>query len=342
MINEKQHDNNFNLLRLIGACCVIFSHSFYITGNDAIEPINAITHGAIEASAIGLVIFFFISGYFVTKSAHLSRSIQNFIKKRVFRIYPALIVCVLLSVFVVGALFTELSTATYFTNLETYKYLLTASAIVVKMELPGVFQNTAFYQHAFNSSLWTISLEIKLYLSLGLIIIVTSMAGRKKIFKFIPPIIFITSALLLLFYKNFDYTWQRNMNLITVFYFGSFVYALSLSKRTMVYILLSSIALYFATIPLKGTVNNEVFLWIMISAITYLIGTFSKIKINLETDISYGLYIYAFPIQQTVFFLLGYNTNVLLNLFLSFGITALVALLSWKYVEKPFIQLKNK
>ena len=342
MMNEKQHDNNFNLLRLIGACCVIFSHSFYITGNDAIEPVNAITHSAIEASAIGLVIFFFISGYFVTKSAYLSRSIQGFIKKRVFRIYPALIVCILLSVFVIGALFTELSTAAYFSNIETYKYLITASAVFVKMELPGVFQNTSFFQHAFNSSLWTISLEIKLYLSLVLIIILSRMIDRQKIFKFIPSIIFITSALLLLFYKHFDYTWQRNMNLITVFYFGSFVYSLSLSKRTMVYILLSSIVLYFATIPLKGTVNSEAFLWIIISAVTYLIGTFSKIKISLQTDISYGLYIYAFPVQQAVFYLLGYNTNVLLNLFLSFGITTLLALLSWKYIEKPFIQLKNK
>lgn len=110
----------------------------------------------------------------------------------------------------------------------------------------------------------------------------------------------------------------------------------------MVYILLSSIALYFATIPLKGTVNNEVFLWLLISVVTYLIGTFSKMKINLKTDISYGLYIYAFPIQQAVFYLLGHNTNVLLNLFLSFCITALVALLSWKYIEKPFIELKNR
>lgn len=217
MMNEKQHDNNFNLLRLIEACCVIFSHSFYITGNDAIEPVNVITHGAMEASAIGLVIFFFISGYFVTKSAHLSRSIQSFIKKRVFRIYPALVVCVLLSVFVLGAVLTELSAAAYFSNTETYKYLITASAIIVKMELPGVFQNTAFFQHAFNSSLWTISLEIKLYITLVLIIILSRLIDRQKVFKFIPPIIFITSTLLLLFYKHFDYTWQRNMNLITVF-----------------------------------------------------------------------------------------------------------------------------
>jgi peptidoglycan/LPS O-acetylase OafA/YrhL len=103
------HNNNFNFLRLVGAALVIFSHCYYVTGKSMTEPVNLIMGGRLEASGFGLCIFFFISGFFVTKSACNTKSISLFVRKRIFRIYPALILVVFLSVFILGPFFTNLS-----------------------------------------------------------------------------------------------------------------------------------------------------------------------------------------------------------------------------------------
>ena len=99
-----KHNNNFNFLRLFAAFLVIFSHYFDVTGNENSEPIKKLLHGKTAASGIGLSMFFFISGYFITQSAYATNNTLRFLQKRIARIYPALFVVVLLTAFVIGPL----------------------------------------------------------------------------------------------------------------------------------------------------------------------------------------------------------------------------------------------
>ena len=121
------HHNNFNFLRIFAAVLVGVTHSYAITGNILSEPARQLSNGYFYLSSIGLYIFFFTSGYLVSQSAATSKSSLIFLQKRVLRIYPALIIAVLLSVFIAGPLLTTFTLKQYFTDVDTWKYLWTAS-----------------------------------------------------------------------------------------------------------------------------------------------------------------------------------------------------------------------
>jgi len=60
-------------------------------------------------------------------------------------------------------------------------------------------------------------------------------------------------------------------------------------------------------------------------------------------DFSYGLYLYAFPVQQTISqFMPHVKENWLLALVLSTIISGLLALISWYFIEKPSLAFKSR
>ena len=62
----------------------------------------------------------------------------------------------------------------------------------------------------------------------------------------------------------------------------------------------------------------------------------------MNNDISYRLYIIAYPVQQIAFKLTGYNQSVILQLFLTLLVSVPLAFLSWKFIENPFINLNRR
>src|SRR5258708_10875254 len=101
-----ERDNNFHRIRMFGAAAVIFSHSFLLADqNEAREPFVRLLGAHNIAGIYGVLIFFIISGYFVTRSYVRSASPLDFLQKRVLRIFPGLIVCALILTFVVAPLF---------------------------------------------------------------------------------------------------------------------------------------------------------------------------------------------------------------------------------------------
>ncbi len=86
------------------------------------------------------------------------------------------------------------------------------------------------------------------------------------------------------------------------------------------------------------------YMWILFSpylliatAIILPLSGFSKYG-----DFSYGIYVYAFPIQQTIVYLLYPNINEIQLMLYAFVITLIVAVISWKLIEKPALSLKSK
>ncbi len=140
------HRNNFNFLRIFAAVLVAVTHSYAITGHAETEFLHRLTNGNFYLSSIGLYIFFFTSGYLVSLSAANSKSALIFLKKRILRIYPALIVVVIISVFIAGPLLTKFSLRQYFTDADTWKYLWTSSGFKIRFRLPGVFEQTGISQ----------------------------------------------------------------------------------------------------------------------------------------------------------------------------------------------------
>lgn len=339
---QRQHNNNFNLLRLLGAFLVIISHCYYVTGKDNIEPVRLITGGKLETSAFGLCIFFFISGFFVTKSALESANTFSFLRKRIARIYPALIILVFLTVFLVGPVFTQLSFHEYFNSPDTWRYLYTLTGFRIRTELPGVFTEPQFFMHGVNGSLWTISLELFLYLSLTCFLI-TGIILNKKIFSAISLLILLVCIFTVSLMINLDFFYVKYFYLSGIFFLGSFIYNSSLSKKWVKAILLFIVFLYtilYITNP--GFIRFDFLLLMMIALLTYLAGFYKNLVIKMNNDISYGLYILAFPVQQIIFRLTGYNQSILLQLFITLLVATPLAFLSWRFIEKPVINLNRR
>lgn len=165
--------NNFDFLRLLAASMVVFSHSFdLLTPSNRVmtngEPLRVLTDGQMSFGSLGVAIFFCLSGYLITQSLFRSSSYKTYFIKRSLRIFPALILDLLIAVFIWGAIVTRFSLYEYFTNPLTYRYLLNAGLYRISYVLPGVFENNVF-GNTVNGSLWTLPYEFTCYLGIAIL-----------------------------------------------------------------------------------------------------------------------------------------------------------------------------
>src|ERR1700687_6215627 len=117
--------NNFDLMRLVAAVSVIFSHAFLLSENSQDhDPLMMLTGGQTILGVVGVFGFFTISGYLVTQSFDATASPLVFLAKRALRVFPGLFLCLLVCVFVIGPLVTQLPLADYFARPQPYLFLL--------------------------------------------------------------------------------------------------------------------------------------------------------------------------------------------------------------------------
>lgn len=122
-------DNNFNLIRLLAALAVMVSHSFALAlGGGSFEPFRSSL--GMSPGMIAVDVFFATSGFLVTASLLSRRNPIEFIRARGLRIFPGLLVVLALTVFVLGPVFTSLPLSTYFTEWETYRYLVKCLTLI--------------------------------------------------------------------------------------------------------------------------------------------------------------------------------------------------------------------
>lgn len=337
------HRNNFNFLRLFAAILVAITHSYAITGNAEKEFLYQLTNGHFYLSSVGLYIFFFTSGYLVSLSAVNSKSPIFFLKKRVLRIYPALIVVVIMSIFIAGPLLTTFDLKQYFTEADTWKYLWTSSGFRIRFRLPGVFEQPGFATAGFNGSLWSISLELELYAILFLVLF----AGifKKRRLLVILFILLLISCLLLANLNNqvtSSMTNRKNFLLAAAFLFGGLLQTEFIPKKNFPYLFLASSLLLF--LKISGILSIDLLIdeVVFFSLATYFVAFTRQINISFKNDISYGVYIYTFPLQQLFFQLSGFSQSVIMNLLLSLGSSCILALLSWIFIEKPALKYKTQ
>jgi len=332
--------NNFDFLRFVAASLVIFSHSFVLLNGVSWDPYISIS-GYEGFGSLAVNIFFVISGFLITKSWFDNNKWHEFIKKRILRIFPALFVVVFLTTFLLGPLVTNLSIGEYFSNSGTYDYLKNA-ILQIRFFLPGVFFDNPF-SGGVNGSLWTLPIEFALYF--GVLIY-----GILNLFRFNILIILLHCILVGTYCLNRSGIYFLDMDLQTLniirlsayFIIGSIFYIFREK------IILNIFVFVFFLSILILTFNTKLGLLVSYLALPYLIFFISFYKNNIfenfssKGDYSYGLYIYAFPVQATlVHFFVG-KLNTLSFFIFSFFITYFFAFLSWHLVEKKFLKMKSK
>lgn len=346
-------NNNFNLLRFLVASLVIFSHSFPLAKGGG-DPLNA-TFG-VSGGTIAVDIFFITSGFLITSSFFARNNLLAFIWARFIRIYPALIIAILFTVFVVGLSFTTLSPSEFISNNQTHKYLIKGISLIKGVEhtLPGVFVDNT-YKNAVNGSLWTLPYEIKMYGILAAILSCLSLINRflnkqyknslllKKfdIYKWILLFISVIS-LTIHFINHFNVlTNPHFVRLFSMFFVGASFYA----WRDKIH-LTSSMIFIFMFLLLFSSFNKNSFFFTYYLTIPYITLYLAYVpsgiirKFNSYGDYSYGIYIYAFPIQQSLAHIMP-NISVFQMSILALLISFIMAIFSWHLVEKRCLKFKD-
>ncbi len=329
----KRGNNNFDFIRLIAALLVIFGHSFALhPSNGAIEPFYFIIgFGSIGGFAV--YIFFFISGMLITSSYFYSSSPARFITMRFFRIWPALFICIILAVFLIGPLVTSLGSTVYFQSPKTWAYLFFNSILIkLKYELPGVFDNN-FLPHTVNGSIWTLPLEIKCYVG----VLLMGLFGFVKNFKwFIAFILALTLSYFV--YPSLLLTLAGSNGIQFWAFFGVGVIAFYLRKYIILdyKILLFLLVLWgiFRFSPFNPFAFNILLVYLVL--MTSSSGILKKI--NLRGDYSYGVYIYGYLVQQVI---AHYFPKIasLPSLLISIPVSFMLGFISWHLLEKHALNL---
>jgi peptidoglycan/LPS O-acetylase OafA/YrhL len=333
MLNRDQ--NSLDLLRTLAAMAVIFGHSFSLHPSGGwTEPV-ASAFDFTYSGALAVDIFFFLSGILVSSSYCQSRSIHRFILMRISRIWPGLIVCIAISVFVVGPLVTSKPIASYLLAWDTRWYVLNNIQLQkISYFLPGVFTEN-YYKDAVNGSLWTLPIEIRCYL----MVLILGMLGG---FTNRASLIVLAIAFAILVVTNhigplelFLVSSADTAILPLLFALGMLCYA------TRNYIRIDwrlSILAIIVAVAFKTTLIGIAALYLFVLNTTLVIGSLRPTRLKLPGDYSYGIYIYGFVVQQCVAHYAPRITSypsLLLSLPLSLGL----AILSWHFIEYPAMNI---
>lgn len=323
--------NNFDLLRFVFASLVVFTHSYCICTNVSNEPIHRLSNGQIEASTLAVDGFFIISGYLITKSWEHSKGLIDYVTKRLRRIYPGFIAAIIITIPASGYLGTS-DPPNFFRSYRTYTYTY-RQFLFRDPILYGTFESSKTPGLPLGS-LATLPHELNCYWIVA-ILGLSGVLRRKRI-------VLGMFALSLLAYNCYlsaeHHIWGPYIpRLYTYFLAGACFYAyrkhivLSRAKLALSFLALA------ATLPAGLSITLPVFGTYLLFHVAYS----KSIKLHHFAkfgDLSYGIFIYGYLIQQIVFFKCSSVRNPDLLTFITLPLTYVVAALSWHLVEKRFLR----
>lgn len=331
-------DNNFGFLRVSLAILVIFAHSFDLLGAGSVEP----RLGTIPCGGLAVDGFFLISGYLITMSGERSSSYRQYLTNRVLRIYPGYAAAYLISVLIIAPMGGGDITAVLNLNglAHLYRILLLRTPYV-----PGTFQGLPYA--ILNQPMWTIAYEFRCYL-LVIALTVSGFNSRPRAY------LTLTIGMWALSCTAYDVPMpDKVIDIIgdprLVIHFASMflcggafyrfrsriLYSRHWAFVAMLCLWIMSSSPRFAG-PAVGLFGGYVLFWFALSFKSQAIS-----RIGARTDLSYGIYLYGWPIQNLI---IWHDREISwTSLFpLALGITAIVALFSWTLIELPCLRLKGR
>jgi peptidoglycan/LPS O-acetylase OafA/YrhL len=335
---SKNTHGAFDCLRLLAAAAVLFSHSYALVRADADEPL-AMFIGQ-DASGLAVFTFFAISGYLVTRSWFSDPSPIRFVTRRALRIFPALALVIFVSFALVGPLTTRLSLADYFSSGQAWTYLDKVLIYPTQYGLPGVFEHNPF-PDVVNGSLWTLRLEFGFY-------VIVAALGYLGLLRWrwvniaVATGCWAGSAVLTQTDFLHGITWHHQVIFLFLnavpFFIGA---ALAQSNIDSKLIFGGTIALLLMTaLSLRAPVF-EILLIVSLPLTVIQIARRCTCDLHRFGDYSYGIYLFAFPVQQAVIHFRPGIHSLQLSI-VAGAATVACAFASWHLVEKRALALKPR
>ncbi|HRE15585.1 MAG TPA: acyltransferase [Rhodocyclaceae bacterium] len=338
--DEQFFKNNFDLVRLIAAVLVVYGHAYAIMPpqqhDDLIKSI-----GFAPAHRVGLYMFFLVSGFLVTRAIERRPDYIFFIKSRLLRIVPGLFVSAIFALLIVAPF-----SAWEINNISHWRdsILFVVANTTMFFPIAGVDGFEIFQSNnlpkVINGSLWSIALEARIYFFLLLLhvsrALSSSMVLKLSTYVVVGAVLFLNPTYLQI---NPD---SIHLTCAMYFFVGSLSYQFRKYIPTslifpVIFLLLCVISGFGDYFPVE---MRRFFVHVSIFFIVFSIA-FGSRPIVLPGDYSYGIYLYAFPIQQVVA-----SEYPKISPDQAFGLAMLFILpagvLSWHFVEFNMMKLKDK
>jgi peptidoglycan/LPS O-acetylase OafA/YrhL len=327
-------DNNFDVLRLLAAWAVLVSHSYALVGMR--EPLHQLDT---SLGHVGVLIFFAVSGLLIRRSWELDPSPRDFWIKRGLRLLPGLAVVALVTAFVLGPLVTRVSLGTYFSAVETWIYPLRLVVLFpFGADLPGVFDES-IYGNSVNGPLWSLPVEVFAYLLLFLMGVVGLLRSRAAVTALAvaglawaavwvtvtSPAVGAVSVLAAFALAAATYDWRDRL-----------VLSHPVAATAFVACVLAGFGPEWLAVVVWTVGAVYLSFWF-----AYALPPVGRVLTRFG-DASYGLYIWAFPVQQTIVQVLGDDIHPWLLVVLATPIVWLLAIASWRLVERPALARKPR
>jgi peptidoglycan/LPS O-acetylase OafA/YrhL len=333
-----------NALRLLAASCVVIDHCMPLTGTSrSILPDWTCT----SLGTVAVIAFFALSGYQVTDSWARDPSLWRWSARRVLRIWPPLVAVLLVSALVLGPIFTTLPLRGYFSSQQTLGYVVQNTGLfAATYQLPGVFESNPYPGAPINGSLWTLAMEVSAYALVPLlvvfgarvartssVVVLAGFAGMTIVLGLpgVPPRSLVEVPLLPM------------ATFVTAFILGHVVYLHGVGRATRWPLLVVALAAYAVALlcPGSSTTAPVVLCFLVGGTVLWASHHWPRVLTGsaVWTGVSYGVYLWGFPVTQALI-AVGVGAPALLAL-LALPLTLAAGWVSWVLVERPTAELKR-
>ena len=333
------HDNFFTPLRFIFAYMVLIGHSFVVIGGTSSAEPHIFYQFTLSYMAVNF--FFIASGFLVTGSMLYRKDPASYGSARILRIYPGLLVHVLIIMLLFGPLTTSLPLKEYFTHPDMLKQpFLVLSFAETKMALPGILPDNK--EHIASATLWTLRYEVMAYIGTLIAFMLGLLKHRWLLFaQFAVFALALPICKYLGVFDELPATVQSLLRFGTAYGLGAAIYGY---RDKIKFHWLGLPILTLLTAVFHAYVFFEVFLDLLLAYILFFLAYAKAPRFDFLkkfNDISYGLYIYHWAVLQGIH-MAWPQLNVWQLMIISSPIAIILASLSWRFVEKPAIAYKDK
>lgn len=336
---SRQHPlNNFDAVRLFAAGMVLCSHQMALTGRSEPRPFDLLSFGT-----LGVLIFFAVSGYLVAQSWDRDPHVLRFAAKRFLRVWPGLAVVTVVAALVVGPLVTQSTLHDYLRSPVTRDYF-SQLYLGIRFFLPGVFKQNMW--PVVNGSLWTIPIEVHWY---GFLLLAGLCGLLRERLRYVLLALIVLYAIYIFGVFDVQHNPLARFPLPafgceygSYFCYGVVLYHFRDAWRSHAGWLTAG--LVAAAALMVALDHGYTALFLLLPWLVIRFGTASTPVLRRAGrfgDFSYGIYIYAYLMQQLTTSLIGANHPYWLGLIVSATCTLVCAVLSWHLIERPALTLKR-